>query len=144
MHNDQKQTELLGKDLQELTNLAEQAGQPRYRGRQLFEAIYSQRMQAIEQISTLPQDFRAVLDSEATVGLPIIEKKFTSRDRTVRYLMKFSDQQSVETVWMPEGDEGETGVRPENNSNRYQVELGIAPRYASQVRWAAPWNASSV
>jgi 23S rRNA (adenine2503-C2)-methyltransferase len=38
-----------------------------------------------------------------------VEKKFVSRDGTIRYLMRFSDGESVETVWMPEGDEGESG-----------------------------------
>jgi 23S rRNA (adenine2503-C2)-methyltransferase len=58
------------------------------------------------------------------VGVPRIEKKFISRDGTVRYLVKFSDEQTVETVWMPEGDEGETGdgseagEQSENTSNR--------------------------
>ncbi len=40
---------------------------------------------------------------------PRIEKKFVSTDGTVRYLLGFSDGQSVETVWMPEGDGGEAG-----------------------------------
>jgi len=43
------------------------------------------------------------------VGLPVIEKRFVSSDGTVRYLMNFVDGQSVETVWMPEGDGGERG-----------------------------------
>ncbi len=43
------------------------------------------------------------------VGLPAIEKKFASSDGTVRYLLGFADGQSVETVWMPEGDGGEAG-----------------------------------
>ena len=36
-------------------------------------------------------------------------KKFASADGTVRYLIEFEDGQSVETVWMPEGDDGESG-----------------------------------
>lgn len=44
-----------------------------------------------------------------TVGLPTVEKKFVSRDGTVRYLVGLGDGQSVETVWMPEGDGGEAG-----------------------------------
>ena len=108
--NDPKQTELLGMDLPELTALAEQAQQPPYRGRQLFEAIYRQRIDRFEHISTLPEAFRSVLSNRGLrVGIPRIEKKFISRDGTVRYLVKFSDEQTVETVWMPEGDEGETG-----------------------------------
>ncbi|MGZ5127798.1 MAG: 23S rRNA (adenine(2503)-C(2))-methyltransferase RlmN, partial [Burkholderiales bacterium] len=34
---------------------------------------------------------------------------FTSADGTIRYLFAYSDGQSVETVWMPEGDGGEAG-----------------------------------
>ena len=41
--------------------------------------------------------------------LPQIEKRFVSQDGTVRYLIEFADGQSVETVWMPEGDGGEAG-----------------------------------
>ena len=123
--NDPKQTELLGMDLPELTALAEQAQQPPYRGRQLFEAIYRQRIDRFEHISTLPEAFRSVLSNRGLrVGVPRIEKKFISRDGTVRYLVKFSDEQTVETVWMPEGDEGEAGdgseagEQSENTSNR--------------------------
>ena len=43
------------------------------------------------------------------VGMPAIDKKFVSLDGTVRYLIGFPDGQSVETVWMPEGDGGEAG-----------------------------------
>jgi len=101
---------LLGLSLQELTGVAEEAGQPSYRGQQLFEAIYGQRIQFAEQISTLPQDFRAdLLQRGFSVGFPRIDKKFVSADGTVRYLMEFADGQSVETVWMPEGDGGEAG-----------------------------------
>src|SRR5271170_5243888 len=96
---------LLGLSLQELTRMAEESGQPTYRGQQLFDAVYRQRVESAEQISTLPQDFRAELrQKEISVGLPNIEKQFVSADGTVRYLMEFADGQSVETVWMPEGD----------------------------------------
>jgi 23S rRNA (adenine2503-C2)-methyltransferase len=101
---------LLGLQLPELTSLVEEFGQPSYRARQLFEALYRQRVQTPEQISTLPQDFRRSLSEKGiSVGLPGIEKKFASSDGTVRYLVACSDGQSVETVWMPEGDGGEAG-----------------------------------
>src|SRR5437764_579570 len=101
---------LLGLSLQELTLLVEEAGQPGFRGRQLFEALYRQRVESAEQVSTLPLEFRrALAQSGVSVGLPGIEKRFVSSDGTVRYLMNFVDGQSVETVWMPEGDGGESG-----------------------------------
>ena len=103
-------TALLGLQLPELTLLVEEFGQPAYRARQLFEALYRQRVETLEQISTLPQEFRQSLsDKGMSVGLPGIEKKFVSSDGTVRYLVACGDGQSVETVWMPEGDGGEAG-----------------------------------
>jgi 23S rRNA (adenine2503-C2)-methyltransferase len=101
---------LLGLSLQELTLLVEEAGQPGFRGRQLFEALYRRRVESAEQVSTLPLEFRhALAQSGVSVGLPVIEKRFVSSDGTVRYLMSLADGQSVETVWMPEGDSGEGG-----------------------------------
>lgn len=101
---------LLGLELMELSALVEEFQQPPYRARQIFEALYRQRVESAEQILTLPQDFRRGLsDKGISVGLPSIEKKFVSSDGTVRYLVACADGQSVETVWMPEGDGGEAG-----------------------------------
>jgi 23S rRNA (adenine2503-C2)-methyltransferase len=101
---------LLGLHLLELTALVEEFGQPSYRARQLFEALYRQRVETAEQISTLPQDFRrSLVERGFSVGLPGIDKKFASSDGTVRYLVACADGQTVETVWMPEGDGGESG-----------------------------------
>lgn len=101
--------ELLGLSLQELTGIAAELGQPAYRGRQLYEALYRQRVERVGQITTLPQSFRAQLQQQYAVGVPEIHRKFLSVDGTVRYLLRFADGQSVETVWMPEGDDGEQG-----------------------------------
>ena len=86
------------------------AGEPAYRATQLFEALYAQRVDDVVNMTTLPTDFRDSLKSQGLrVGLPKIENKFVSSDGTVRYLLSFADGQSVETVWMPEGDGGEAG-----------------------------------
>ncbi len=107
---DSKPETLLGLDLQELTALVERAEEPAYRARQLFDAIYRQRVQSTAEISTIPRDFRRNLEDQGlSLGGPAIEKKFLSQDGTVRYLVQFADGQSVETVWMPEGDDGEAG-----------------------------------
>src|ERR1019366_297758 len=69
-----------------------------------------QRVASIEEISTLSQRLRLNLREKGiSIGLPQIEKRFVSEDGTVRYLIGFGDGQSVETVWMPEGDGGEAG-----------------------------------
>jgi 23S rRNA (adenine2503-C2)-methyltransferase len=107
---DEVKDALLGLSLQELTSLAEDCGEPGYRGQQLFQALYAQRAEHIEQISTLPLGFRSTLAQRGfSMGLPVIDNEFCSRDGTIRYLMLFGDGQSVETVWMPDGDGGEAG-----------------------------------
>jgi len=103
------QSALLGLDLQELTSIAEKSGQPSFRGRQIMDAVYRERVDSIDQISTLPQNFRTSLNENYSLALPRIEKTFVSSDGTIRYLIGFDDAQTVETVWMPEGDGGETG-----------------------------------
>src|SRR5437660_6602858 len=110
MTNTKQQNILLGLGLHELTLLVEESGQPQYRAQQLFEAIYRQRVGSAEQISTLSQECRAALVQKGfSVGLPTTDKKFVSVDGTVRYLVTLADGESVETVWMPEGDAGEAG-----------------------------------
>jgi 23S rRNA (adenine2503-C2)-methyltransferase len=103
-------SELLGLCLQELTAVIEGLGEAPYRARQLFDGLYRQRWSSLEQFSTLSLGLRSKLsESGFRVGLARIEKKFVSADGTVRYLLGFADGQSVETVWMPEGDGGEAG-----------------------------------
>jgi 23S rRNA (adenine2503-C2)-methyltransferase len=101
---------LLGMDLVEITALVSEAGERGYRAKQIMDAVYRQRVESLEEISTLPQEFRARLaEIGVSVGVARIEKKFVSVDGTVRYLIGFGDGLSVETVWMPEGDGGEAG-----------------------------------
>ena len=97
-------------DREELTALVSEAGEPRYRVKQIMEAVYRQRAVTLEEVSTLPREFREKLAAGGVeVGAARIEKKFASVDGTMRYLIGFADGQSVETVWMPEGDGGEAG-----------------------------------
>jgi 23S rRNA (adenine2503-C2)-methyltransferase len=101
---------LLGLGRSELQELVSAWGGPPYRVKQILDAVYRQRVHSIEGISTLSRQMRASLKEKGiTVGLPEIEKRFISVDGTVRYLIGFVDGQSVETVWMPEGDDGEAG-----------------------------------
>jgi len=97
-------------DREEIAALVSEAGEPAYRAKQIMDAIYRQRVESLAEISTLPQGFRErLVESGVSVGAARIEKKFSSVDGTVRYLIGFADGQSVETVWMPEGDGGEAG-----------------------------------
>ena len=144
--------ELLGLSLQQLTEMTEGLGQASYRARQLLDGLYRQRWSGLEQFTTLPLAFRQQLaESGCEVGFPQIEKKFVSADGTIRYLLAFSDGQSVETVWMPEGDGGEAGDGSETGDDELRElnsldvvipsdgGLGLAARVeASTVHAGAP------
>src|SRR5215475_300452 len=107
---DSSQKPLLGLHHNDLDALIDELHEPSYRARQMFEALYRQRVESLEQISTLPASLRRELSERGYgIGAPAIESKFQSLDGTVRYLIACSDGQTVETVWMPEGDDGEAG-----------------------------------
>jgi 23S rRNA (adenine2503-C2)-methyltransferase len=120
--SDISQIMLLGMDRSELAALVERVGEPGYRAQQLLDAVYRQRVESLEQISTLPQQLRAKLAEKGiSIGMPRIERRFVSVDGTVRYLIAFADGQSVETVWMPEGDGGESGDGAEDLESLGQI-----------------------
>ena len=100
---------LFGMSLQELTELMAERGEPVYRAAQIFHALYRQRVVELNSISTLPQSLRLQLAEKYSLAWPQIEQKFQSSDGTVRYLIQLSDGETIESVWMPEGDGGETG-----------------------------------
>jgi 23S rRNA (adenine2503-C2)-methyltransferase len=101
---------LFGFTLPELVRLMEKFDQPAYRARQIYEAIYNQRLSSLDEISTLPAALRGALKAAGhTVGLPELVQTARSIDGTERYLVRMADGETVETVWMPGGDGGERG-----------------------------------
>jgi 23S rRNA (adenine2503-C2)-methyltransferase len=101
---------LFGMNLAELTELMAGYGQKPYRARQVFEALYKQRVATVEEMTTLAASLRMRLVDEGwQVGLPEIAQTAISVDGTERYLMRMADGETVETVWMPDGDGGERG-----------------------------------
>jgi 23S rRNA (adenine2503-C2)-methyltransferase len=101
---------LFGLGLEDLTALMADHGQKPYRARQLHEALYRLRVTSLDQITVLPQTLRDTLTAEGyVVGLPEIIQTARSIDGTERYLIRTSDGETVETVWMPDGDGGERG-----------------------------------
>ena len=101
---------LFGMSLVELTELMAGLGQKPYRARQVWEALYKQRVVALEEMTTLPGALREELAGAGWgVGLPVMAQTAVSVDGTERYLMRMGDGETVETVWMPDGDGGERG-----------------------------------
>ncbi|MDR3726231.1 MAG: 23S rRNA (adenine(2503)-C(2))-methyltransferase RlmN [Terracidiphilus sp.] len=119
-------TPLFGLDTEALSARMVAAGEPAFRGRQLAEAMYRQRLTGVDELTTLPKALRQRLAAEGCeIGRPRIAQVFESVDGTERYLIECQGEggqtgvpgdrsivagvETVEAVWMPEGDEGETG-----------------------------------
>ncbi len=118
---------LFGLSRAELSALASSLDQPVYRARQLEEAMYRQWIRDFDEISTLPKSLREALrEAGYQVGLPEIVETFRSIDGTERYLVAGLDGQTVETVWMPGGDEVERGESVEPGEFPDQGELDAA------------------
>jgi 23S rRNA (adenine2503-C2)-methyltransferase len=92
---------LVGLDVAEIQGVLG-AGQPAFRARQLYQAIYQQKVEQLDEITTLPAALRAQLREQVTVGLPKAGSWFDSSDGTRRYLLELEDGRTVETVLMPE------------------------------------------
>ena len=96
---------LFGLSLDSLRTLMASFGQPAYRAAQLATALYDQRVEGIAEITTLPEALRqSLLDAGYTIGLPELAQTARSVDGTERYLVRMADGETVETVWMPNGD----------------------------------------
>ncbi len=102
--------QLFGLTLEDLATLMASLGQKPYRARQFHDALYRQRITSLDQVTVLPQSLRDALAAEGyVVGLPELLQTARSIDGTERYLVRMTDGETVETVWMPDGDGGERG-----------------------------------
>ncbi|ACY47822.1 23S rRNA (adenine(2503)-C(2))-methyltransferase RlmN [Rhodothermus marinus] len=93
---------------EELERLAEEMGEPRYRGRQLFKWIYGKGATSVEQMTDLPRAFRAELARRARITRLEPVRQLTAGDQTVKVLFRLPSGRHVESVLIPDFDE-ETG-----------------------------------
>jgi 23S rRNA (adenine2503-C2)-methyltransferase len=104
--------ELLGKNLEELKAYCKAAGEPAYRGGQIYRALYAERTFRIEEMMTLPLELREKLSEQASISVPTVRQRYVSADGSVRYLFglgspdgapegKRPKAASVEAVFMP-------------------------------------------
>jgi 23S rRNA (adenine2503-C2)-methyltransferase len=99
-------------DAAALAGVLAEEGEPSWRADQIVEAIYRQYIRELFSITTLSLDLRQKLAARGwQIGRPEITKAFQSADGTERYLIHCPGPkaETVETVWMPEGDDGEAG-----------------------------------
>ena len=93
--------QLIGLSLPELEQRFRAAGEPAYRGRQLYHALYHERQHDLSLVTSLPMALREQLLHQYAAHLPVIHEEYRSSDCTIRYLLTLEDGRRVETVVMP-------------------------------------------
>lgn len=97
---------LLGCTLEELTDFAKHCGQPSYRGKQLFEALFKQRVQSFNEITNLPKSFRQALEEQYVIERPRADQIEVSEDGTRKYRFVGPDGLAFESVYIPQVAKG--------------------------------------
>jgi 23S rRNA (adenine2503-C2)-methyltransferase len=132
---------LFSLSLQQLEEIIERLGLEQYRSRQIWHALYQQRVSSFEEMTSLPKSVRELLArSGFQVGMPRIAQTFLSSDGTERYLVACPDGETVETVWMPNGDDGELG----DGSEAAVEEAEAAPMSGEKTETAVPYRRATI
>lgn len=95
---------LLGQELLELEAFVADLKQPRFVAQQLSQWLYKQRATNFEAMTNLSKAFRTTLSTEYSLGRldPLLVQ--TSVDGTRKYLFPVTEQRTVETAMIPEGE----------------------------------------
>ncbi len=95
---------LIGLTTQELETVAQAAGHPAYRGRQIATWLYRRNADSFDAMSDLPRALRDNLAERYVVGALDVAHRDDSPDETVKYLMGLHDGQKIESVYLPYPD----------------------------------------
>ncbi|HYK42377.1 MAG TPA: 23S rRNA (adenine(2503)-C(2))-methyltransferase RlmN [Thermoanaerobaculia bacterium] len=93
---------------------------PRYRARQIFDALHRRGLRSWEQVQELPRDLRERLGRELPIRLPEIARREASSDGSVKYGLRLGDGALVEAVLMP-------GNRSFSEANEYEDARAAGP-----------------
>ena len=103
-------TQLLGRTLPELQEIAQREGLPGYAGKQLAQWLYQKRVDSIDAMTNLSKAARQALSEHYEVGRVRPVETFTSADGTRKYLFPTRvEGKFIETVMIPQYEDGSEG-----------------------------------
>lgn len=93
---------LIGKTLEELSQVATEGGMPRFVGKQIAEWIYGKRVTSFAEMINISRKNQAWLEANYKIGRYAPVKESISRDGTRKYLFKAGAGNMIESVYIPE------------------------------------------
>ncbi len=100
--NDKKP--LIGLNTEQLRQIAEICGMPRFAATQMAQWLYQKRATSIDQMTNLSKAARQRLASEYTIGREQPKMRTESVDGTAKYLFTGVGARDIESVMIPDGD----------------------------------------
>lgn len=100
------QTDLLGLDRSALQEYFASLGEKSFHARQVLQWIYQRGVTNFSEMTDLRLALRDTLAASATVALPEVASVQVSSDGTRKWLVRLTDNNCVETVFIPEEDRG--------------------------------------
>ncbi len=97
---------LIGCTLAEMEGMFADYDVKSFRAKQIYNWIYQRGVQSFDEMSNVPKELRARLDSEFSLKRPDIARHQKSEDGTQKWLLKMPDGQLVEAVFIPEENRG--------------------------------------
>lgn len=93
--------DILSLTFEELEKKTVELGEPKYRGKQIFEWLHNKQMSDIKQMTNLPKTLQQKLSDEAELKkIKILEKVISKEDETKKYLFCLHDNNIIESVLM--------------------------------------------
>lgn len=99
---DTQREHLVGKTLEELQEIAQACGMPRFAGKQIAQWIYERRVNDIDAMTNLSKAHRAQLALTYDVGYYAPVHAMQSVDGTAKYLYDVGATSGVEAVYIPD------------------------------------------
>lgn len=97
-----KKTNLKGLTLKQLEEFAISHGEAKYRGKQLFDWIYTRGAASFEEMSSFSKDLRLKLAGLASISsLTLVTQQRSHHDGTIKFLFELSDGSRIESVLIP-------------------------------------------
>ncbi len=88
--------------LPELREAVAAAGEPGFRAAQVFQWLWGKRVSSFEEMSNVSKGLRGKLAESFSLARPEPATVLTSKDGTVKFLLRLADGEHIETVLIPE------------------------------------------
>ena len=107
---DDGRIDLVGLSRDELRQALQQHGEAPFRAKQVWHWIYHQGVTDFARMSSIAKPTQASLAERFVITRPAIAAAQTSRDETRKWLFRFRDGQTAETVYIPDKHEDRGAV----------------------------------